>query len=76
MGVAPDYLSADFIHLRDTHSHSTRGSDLNYFADSRKFPPGTFHYSVVREWNDLPDTIKKARNLVGFKRELRKHLSL
>ena len=73
MGLAPGYLSRDFVRTRDTHSHSTRGSDFNYSADSHKFPTNTFHYTVIREWNQLPDELKEARSLVSFKRDLKRH---
>ena len=56
-GFAPSYLSRDFCPMQDIHLHNTRGSELNYFVDADKFPPGTFHYAAVQEWNKLPDEI-------------------
>ena len=73
-GLAPSHLSRDFVSTRNIHSHLTGGSDLNYSADSHRFPPNTFHYSVIRDWNQLPDRIKDAGTLVSFKRDLKRHL--
>ena len=72
-GLAPSYLSRDFCPTGDIHRHHTRGSDLNYFIDSRKFPPNTFHYTTVREWNALPHDLRGAPSLSSFKRKLRQH---
>ena len=72
--LAPSYLSQDFVRTRDVHLHLTRGSDLNYAANSHKFPPNTFHYSVIRDWNALPEKLKEAGTLVSFKRDLKRHL--
>ena len=76
IGLAPVYLSRDFVPTRNVHSHVTRGSCLNFFANSRVFSPNTFHYTVVRDWNLLPDNLKNALTLTSFKRGLRQHLSL
>ena len=74
-GLAPSYLSQEFRQLSDTHSNNTRGSDCNYFVDTGKFPPGTFHHAVVREWNKLPREVKEAPSLPLFKNRLRQYLS-
>ena len=76
LGRAPNYLSDDFCPTRDVHSHVTRGSDLNFFVDVSKFPPGTFHYTAVREWNALPVSLKQIRTLPAFKRKLKEHFLL
>jgi hypothetical protein len=76
LGRAPGYLSDDFCPTRRVHSHSTRGSDLNFFADASKFPPGTFHYLTVREWNALPVNLKQIQSLPSFKRNLKRHFHL
>ena len=73
LGRAPGYLSEDFRTTRSVHSYSTRGSDFNFFADATKFPPGTFHYSAVREWNALPSSLKLKQTLPSFKRDLKRH---
>ena len=72
-GLAPSYLSRDFCPTGDIHRHHTRGSELNYFIDSRKFPPNTFHYTTVREWNALPHDTRCAPSLASFKRKLRQY---
>ena len=74
-GLAPSYLSRDFCPTGDIHHHHTRGSDLNYFIDSRKFPPNTFHYTTVREWNALPHDLRCAPSLASFKRKLRQYFT-
>ena len=56
IGLAPSYLSNDFCPMQHVHNNNTRGSDLNYFVDTQKFPPGTLHHTVVREWNKLPQS--------------------
>ena len=72
-GLAPTYLSRDFLRTRDVHSYSTRGSELNFNADSDKFPPNTFHYTAIRDWNGLPDYLKRLRNINIFKRKLKRY---
>ena len=75
MGQAPEYLARDFHPTSSIHSHSTRGSDPNYIPDYSNFSPDTFHYTVVREWNALPTSVKSQRILTVFKRELKRHLA-
>ena len=72
-GLAPSYLSHNFCPIGNIHSHHTRGSEFNYSVDSKKFPPNTFHYTVVREWNNLPHDAKCAPSLASFKRKLKQY---
>ena len=74
-GLAPQYLARDFRTTSSVHSHSTRGSDLNYVPNFRDFPNNSFHYTVVREWNALPANIKSQASLIRFKKELKRHFS-
>ena len=76
LGQAPNYVAVDFCPTSNIHSHNTRGSRLNYHVDSAKFPPTTFHYTTVREWNSLPEYLKEISSLPLFKRKLKRHLSL
>ena len=47
-GLAPSYLSRDFVPTRNIHSHLTRGSDLNNSADSHEFLKiPTQHFSLL-----------------------------
>ena len=75
MGQAPKYLSRDFRPTSSVHSYSTRGSNMNYVPDYSNFSPNTFHYTVVREWNELPVNVKSQKTLPCFKRELKQHLT-
>ena len=72
-GQAPQYLAQDFQTTASVHSYSTRGSELNYVPNCRDFPNNTFHYTVVREWNELPANVKSETSLVRFKRALKHH---
>ena len=73
IGQAPQYLAQDFRTTASVHSHATRGSDLNYVPNCRDFSNNTFHYTVVREWNELPADVKSQTSLVRFKRALKLH---
>ena len=75
VGMAPSYLCNDFSLVSATHSYSTRDSDVNFVALPNQFPPNTFHYSSIREWNCLPSELKRVKTLVAFKRGLKQHLS-
>ena len=75
IGLAPSYLSVGFCPMQQVHHHNTRGSSLNYFVDSQKFPPGTFHYAAVREWNQIPQELKGIPTLSCFKKRLRQYMS-
>ena len=74
-GLAPPYLSTDLCPTRSVHCHNTRGSNLNYFVDTARFPPGTFHHGTVREWNKLPQEVKSLPTLLLFKKRLRHYMS-
>lgn len=74
-GQAPSYLARDFRPTTSVHSHSTRGSEHNYVVDSQLFPPNTFHYSTVRDWNKLPTALKSTASLLHFKRDLKQYLA-
>ena len=75
IGMAPTYLCNDFSLISATHSYSTRDSDVNFVARPNEFPPNTFHYSSIREWNRLPSELKRVKTLAAFKRGLRQYLS-
>ena len=75
IGLAPSYLSDDLCPMQQAHNHNTRGSDFNYFVDTQKFPPGTFHHAVVRGWNKLPQELKGIPTLALFKKRLRQYMS-
>ena len=75
IGLAPSYLSNDFCPTQQIHRHNTRGSNSNYFVDTHKFPPGTFHHAAVRGWNKLPQELKAIPTLPLFKKRLRQYMS-
>ena len=72
-GKVPQYLAQDFRTTSSVHSYSTRGSDLNYVPNCQEFSNNTFHYTVIREWNELPANVKSQLSLLRFKKELKRH---
>ena len=72
IGLAPTYLSRSFCPTTTVHQHDTRGSSHNFTVDNAN-PVGSFHYTTVREWNQLPIEVKSATSLLSFKKKLRQH---
>ena len=72
IGLAPTYLSRSFCPTTTVHQHDTRGSSHNFTVNNAN-PVGSFHYTTVREWNQLPIEVKSATSLLSFRKKLRQH---
>ena len=71
----PNYMKNDFIKLSNLHRYNTRGSSFNFqipkikSADSK-----AFFYNAIRNWNDLPESIKSCSFKHAFKKQCKSHL--
>lgn len=72
----PEYLTNYFTTVRDTHSHFTRGSTINFipWRFKTQFGKNTFRYSAALLWNRLPMEIKCSPSERVFKQVLRRWL--
>ena len=72
MGCGPQYLHKGFIPVADVHNYQTRASGTGYHI-SREDVDGSFVYFGKKEWNGLPDSLKKLGNLKAFKVRLKRY---
>ena len=74
-GMAPDYLSKQFVHRGSISGRCTRNSQsLNIPPYKSATGQRTFYYRAVSLWNDLPANIKTSTTLNVFKTNLRRYL--
>ena len=69
----PDYWSASLRKNSDVHSRNTRNCDVNLLCPlHRNISEGgrTFAVRTVKDWNNLPRSLKTRRSLKSFKAEL------
>ena len=69
----PDYLSASLRKNSHVHSRSTRNCKVNLLCPlHRNISEGgrTFAVRTVKDWNNLPRSLKTRRSLKSFKAEL------
>ena len=69
----PDYLSASLRKNSYVHSRNTRNCDVNLLCPlHRNISEGgrTFAARTVKDWNNLPRSLKTRRSLKSFKAEL------
>ena len=75
-GKSPNYLKNKFSSVRGTHSHHTRSSNHNFHVTREVAScPNSFLYTSIKEWNDLPNSLKATESEQIFKRRLCEHLS-
>ena len=75
LGTAPSYLSGNFKPLSLSHTHNTRRSSRDYFISKELAKcPGSFAFTAIKHWNDLPHDLKHIRSYGAFKSRLKKHL--
>ena len=70
--LAPSYLLPNFKLISVAHSHNTRGSSHNFHLSRELslFSNG-FAFTAIKEWNELPDSIKSIGEFRVFKRKLK-----
>ena len=73
--LAPKYLLPNFKAVSDAHTYNTRGSTYNFHLSRElsRFSDG-FAFTAIRQWNDLPNSIKSISGFQVFKRKLKDHL--
>ena len=77
-GTLPDYLNASLRKNSDAHSRTTRNHcNLNLLRPLHKnisMGTRTFAVRTVKDWNNLPRSLKTNKSLKSFKAELWKTL--
>ena len=73
----PDYSSASLRKNSDFHSRNTRNCDVNLLCplhrtwqEHLRAGGRTFAVRTVKDWNNLPQSLKTRRSLKSFKAEL------
>ena len=69
----PDYLCPSLRKNSDVHSRNTRNCDVNLLCPLHRNISGggrTFAVRTVKDWNNLPGSLKARRSLKSFKAEL------
>jgi len=72
-GTLPDYLNASLRKNSDAHSRITRNVNVNLLRPlHRNISEGgrTFAVRTVKDWNNLPPSLKTKKSLKSFKAEL------
>ena len=72
-GMAPSYLTNFFKNVNPVHSYTLRSlSTNNLFLErgTTEMHRKRLSYLAANQWNNLPDEVKKAKTLNGFKRKL------
>jgi hypothetical protein len=71
----PSYMKENFVFVKETHSYSTRANTYNFRVPKCHGKENiTFYYSAIKDWNALPDSIKKIENKFRFKMAVKNHL--
>ena len=73
--LAPRYLLPNFKSISDTHTHNTRGSSYNFcLSRNLSLSPNGFSFIAIKQWNELPNSLKSIENFRVFKRKLKQFL--
>ncbi len=73
---SPNYMKTYFTKTRDVHMHNTRGSNLNFVIPKiNNVTSGTFYYNACKQWNSLPESLRKTEQKETFKQALKTHLA-
>ena len=71
-GLAPSYLTANFVPLADHHSYRTRGSSHDYAITAIVArASSSFSFTAIKAWNSLPAHLKSLTSLNVFKRKVK-----
>ena len=77
LGLAPSYLREGFVQSNTVHNHATRGSLSDYHVPrvgGGDMMHKSFFVTAIKEWNDLPNALKKCASIGVFKKRLREYL--
>ena len=73
--LAPKYLLSNFTSVSDAHNHNTRGSSHNFYMPKQlSLSPTSFSFTSIKQWNELPSSLKSIDNFRVFKRKLKQFL--
>ena len=73
--TAPSYLSLNFTSTSQHYSNIRSANILDFRLPSIKLcQDQTLYFNVIKDWNNLPTTIKQIRNRTSFKQSENKHL--
>ena len=52
-------MTQNFVNVNDFHKYHTRFSEHNFIIPDCQSPKShTFYYSVIKDWNSLPEKLK------------------
>ena len=75
-GVAPEYLSDNFIPLSNIHNYNTRRNAFSFFIPNNTSQINkTFFYNSIKNWNLLPVNVKSSQSVNVFKTKVKQHLN-
>ena len=73
--IAPTYLLSNFTAISEAHGHNTRGSCYNFHVSRElSLAQSSFAFTSVKQWNNLPPTIKSIDTFRVFKMKLKEFL--
>ena len=73
--IAPAYLLPNFKFVSDAHSYNTRGSSHNFHLSRQlSLSPNSFSFTAIRQWNELPNSLKAIDSFQVFKQKLKQFL--
>ena len=73
---SPEYLSHQFTKVSSVHNYGTRGSRYNFHQPMIKGQAAnTFYANAIKDWNNLPVSIKQISQRNVFKKAVKSYLS-
>ena len=73
----PSYMNENFTKVNEHHTYNTRSSQHNFVVPKIiGVESSTFYYNAIKDWNDLPNTIKAVDNLDQFKKQVKAHFAV
>ena len=71
---SPSYLGDNFVCCADVRSYNTSSSRFNFIVPQcNSVMKQTFLYNGIKDWNELPESIKSTSNCVQYKKAVKKH---
>lgn len=73
--TCPDYMQENFNRISNLHQYNTRGSEYNFqVPKTNTISSSTFYHHSIRDWSNLPNTIKSITQKNRFKKAVKSHL--
>ena len=74
-GLCPDNLRHKFVERSMISEYGTRNRrDLQIPKIRLEYAKRSFYFSGVKNWNDIPGSIREQKSLARFKKTFRKYL--